>query len=80
MTVLIAKDWDEHFVAETLFLRVPIDVEEAGVSAGGAVLKDIPPEAILAADRHVVGDDVEDLAEAVFAELLREAFVGFAAA
>ncbi len=78
--ILAGEDGDEYLVAKALLLGVPVDVEEGGVAASGAVFEDIPPEAVLAADGHVVGDDVEDLAEAVFAESFGEALVGQGAA
>jgi hypothetical protein len=79
-TVLVGEDRDENFIAEALLGGVPIDVEEAGVAAVGAVFEDVPPVAILFAETHVVGDDVEDLAEAVLAEGFVEALVSFGAA
>ena len=78
--VLVAEDRDQDLVAETGFLGVPLDVEEGGVAGAGAVFEDVPPEAVFGADGHVVGDDVKDLAEVIFAQGLAEGFVGFVAA
>jgi hypothetical protein len=74
--VLVAEDGDEDLVAEALLLGLPVDVEERGVAAGGAVFEHVPPVAVLAAQRHVVGHDVEDLAELDLAQTVAEAFVG----
>jgi hypothetical protein len=50
--------------------RVPVDVEPAGVRRGGAVRQHVPPPRVVPRrrDAHVVGDDVEYLAEPVLAQ------------
>ena len=73
LTVVLAKDRNENFVAE-LFLRgMPLDVKVRGVRTGRAILENIPPPFVLrAGDRHVIGDDVENLPEVVAAERFAE--------
>ena len=52
--------------------RGEIDVEEIGVGAVAAILQQIEPVGVVAAaDRHVIGDDVEDDADARFAQSRR---------
>ncbi len=49
--------------------RLPGDVEIGGVGRRGAVLQHVvPPRVLVAEDAHVVGHDVEDLAQAVFVQ------------
>jgi len=77
--VVVAEDRQQHRVVQPRLGGVPVDVEEAGVAAGGAILQHVPPPAVapfaIAGDRHVVGDDVEHLAEPVLAERRAEAGV-----
>ena len=48
---------------------LPGDVEIAGVRRGGSVFQHVvPPDVFVADDAHVVGHDVEDLAEVVLAQ------------
>ena len=64
--VVVAQDRQQDEVPQVRLGRVPVDVEVAGVAARRAVLQHVPPPGVLGArDRHVVGDDVEDLAEAL---------------
>ena len=76
-SVLVAEDGDEHFVLEPDFRGVPVDVEPGGETTGRTVLEDVPPVLILRADGHVVGNDVQDLAEAEFSETRAETLMGF---
>ncbi len=79
-TVLIFEDGHEDLVAQAFLVGVPVDVEEAVVAAVVAVLKHIVPVAVLLTEAHVVGHDVEYLAEADFAEPAAESLMRRAAA
>jgi hypothetical protein len=60
-----SSDGQEHGVAELGLRRVPVHVEIGGVAGRRAVLQHVPPPAVVRRDdRHVVGDDVEELAHA----------------
>ena len=61
-------------------MRLPVDIEEGGVAAGRAVLQHVPPVAVLLAQRHVVGHDVQHLAQPSLAQPLAEALVRLRAA
>ncbi len=41
--VLVGEDRHQNLVAQTLLLRLPVDVEEGGVAARGSVLQHVPP-------------------------------------
>ncbi len=76
-TVVIAEDGKQGLILKALIARMPVDVEEAGEAGRGPVLEHIPPPAVvLAGDGHVVGDDVDHLAEAVALQGGHEAGVG----
>ncbi len=68
--VLVAQHGHKDLVAQLFFRRVPIDVEEGGEAAGGAIFQHIPPHAVFAVHRHVVRHNVEHLAQAKFAQML----------
>ena len=60
---------------------MPVDVEVLGVVAAVAVAEEVPPPAVLLAGyRHVVGHDVQDLAELVFPQRPAETSVSLGAA
>ena len=65
---VVAQHGKQHLVAQALLGWRPFDVEEVGEQAGRAVFQDVPPPGVACADGHVVGDDVEQLAERVFTQ------------
>src|SRR5262249_61831908 len=72
---MVAKDGHEDAIVELLLVRLPIDVEVGGVAAGGAIFQHIPPPAIAGVrDAHVIGHDIEDLAEMMLAERIAKLF------
>ena len=63
-SVVVAEDRQEDRVAQLLLGWVPRDVEVPGPRRRRPVLEHVPPPAVLGAgDGHVVGDDVEHLAQ-----------------
>ncbi len=63
--VVVAENREQHHVAQLGLGGIPVHVEVRGVDAGGPVFEDIPPPGVLPpGDRHVVRNDVEDLAQA----------------
>src|SRR5215217_4320870 len=48
----------------------PVDVEEGSVRRGSAALQHVVPQGVVAADAHMVGNDVEKLAHIVVPERL----------
>ena len=60
----------QHFAAQIRIWRVPVDVEIFRVAALPAARQHIHPPAVAAADRHVVGDDVDDQSQLMPAQLL----------
>src|SRR6185312_3206072 len=71
--VLVVEHWRQNFIAQPLFLRLPVDVEKRGIAARGAILQYIPPVAVLLTERHMVGHNVEHLPESDLFELSAEA-------
>ena len=64
--VLVGQDGEQHLVGQLALHGMPVDVEERGARRAGAVLEDVePPRVGVARDAHVIGDDVEDEAEAM---------------
>ena len=79
--VMVAEDRQEYAIAQSALGRVPVDVEVRRIAAGWAVLQHIPPPRVLGArDRHMIGHNVEHLAEPMTAERLAEAGVGLSPA
>ena len=67
--VVVAEDGHEDHVAQPLLGRVPLDIEVARVAARLPVLEHVPPPRVLRPrDRHVVGHQVDDMAQAVLAQ------------
>src|SRR5229473_2145172 len=62
--VLIAEDREENLVLQLFCDRVPIDVEVLGVERSGAIFEHVVPPGIAAIDPHVVGNEIEQLAQA----------------
>ena len=62
--VVVGEHRQQHLVPETRLRAVPVDVEVARVAAGRPVLQHVPPPGVFRAGGHVVGHDVEDLAQA----------------
>ena len=68
-TVAFAEHRQQDAMAQFCFRRIPVDIEVGGISAGRAVLQHVPPPCVLTpADRHMVGHDVEQMAETVRAQ------------
>ena len=64
--VLVGQDGQQHLVGQLALHGMPVDVEERGPRRAGAVLEHVePPRVGVARDAHVIGDDVEDEAEAM---------------
>ena len=63
----LAQDRQQDLVAGQ-----PVDVEEAGISAGAAMAQHVGPPGIGGVGRHVIGHDVDDQAEARGGELGRQ--------
>ncbi len=73
---VIAEDRQQHHVAPPLLARLPVDVEIGGVAARRTVLEHVPPPAVGGpGDGHVIGDDVEDLAQALAGQRLAQSRV-----
>ena len=80
-TILITEHRDQHLPLQFAFEGFPVDVEIASVGRGSTVFQDIePPGIVLAQDAHVIGNDVENLAHAMFVKGVHEALVIFGAA
>ena len=63
-SVMFAQLRDQEFVAQFLLWRLPVDVEEAGVTAGRTIFQHVPPVTVqAAADGHMVRDDIQNLAQ-----------------
>ncbi len=64
--VLLAEEGDQQLARQVAPVRLPVDVEPAGDVGVRAPFQHVePPGVVGAADAHVVGHEVEDLAEAV---------------
>ena len=62
--VVVAEDRHQHRGRQLVLRRVPVDVEMGRVPARRPVLQHVPPPGVgPAGQRHVVGHDVEHLAE-----------------
>src|SRR5215469_11234592 len=70
--VLVVENGNENLIAETFFVGVPVDIEEGVVAAVVAVFEHVVPIAVLVAETHVIGNDVEHLPETDIAETLAE--------
>src|SRR5215469_9637848 len=71
--VVVGQHRDQDRVFELRLWRAPVDVEVGCVPAGSAVLQHVPPPAVVAAGNgHVVGDDIQQLAEAIHAKAVAE--------
>src|SRR4051812_39392879 len=69
--VVVAKDREQDLTTQLLVAcGSPVDVEERRVGRGAAVLQHVVPQGVVAADAHVVGHDIEELAHAVVSERL----------
>jgi hypothetical protein len=66
--ILVAQHRNQHFILQLGLGRVPIDVEPCGKAAGRAILKHIPPVTVFAPDGHVVGHNIQHLAQPQFAQ------------
>ena len=74
--VVVAQDRQQDGVAHLPDRRSPTRRRRSGVATRRTVLQHVPPAGVVrAADGHVIGHDVEDLAEAVLAEGRAEALV-----
>lgn len=74
---MISEQGQEHGVAELHLWRVPIHIEVRGVAAGRTVFQHIPPPGVLpAADRHMIRDNIEHVAQPVLSQDVTEASVG----
>ena len=64
LPVGVAQDGYQHLAAQAGIVRLPIDVEEAGELALGAVGQHVaPPRIVGRIRRHVIGHDVRDQAQ-----------------
>jgi hypothetical protein len=75
--VLVGQDRDQDLLAQALFLRLPVHVEERRILARRSILQHVPPIAVLAAQRHVVGHNVQHLAQPQLAQPGAEMVVPF---
>lgn len=73
--ILITQDRDQNFILQFDFVRMPIDVEPCGVAARRSIFENIPPGPILRSRGHVIGHDVEHLAELQLLQALTKASV-----
>src|SRR5262249_19365606 len=78
--VVVGQHRQEHDVAQAGLWRIPVDVEVRRVAARRAVFQHVPPPRVVGADRHVIRDDVEHLAEAGAPQRLGQARVAWRAA
>ncbi len=68
--VMIPEHREQHRIAQFRLRRVPLDVKVGGVTARRTVFQYIPPPwVVLAADRHVIGDNVEHLPKSALPQL-----------
>ena len=64
--IVAAQEGHQQLTAQQRVVGAPLDIEELGVGAGFAPFQHVePPGVAVAADRHVVGDDVQDQTHAV---------------
>ncbi len=69
VTVLLAEERQQYFSAQLGAQRTPVDVEVVGVVRVLAPGEQIePPRVVVAADPHVVRDEVQDVAHSVRAQ------------
>ena len=62
--VLVAEERHQDLVLEVRGFGVPVDVEPPGIAGVHPPFEHVEPERIVgAADAHVVGHEIEDLAE-----------------
>src|SRR5690348_17286532 len=80
LPILVCQDRHQNLVAESLLIRLPVDIKERGVPARDAILKHIPPVSVLAAERHVIWNNIQYLAESGLTERVTESLVSLCAA
>ncbi len=78
-SVVVAQEGEEDLLVGGA-VGVPVDVEGGRPPAGLAVLQDVPPPGVGLADGHVVGDDVDHLAQSPAGQGLRQPLVAGLAA
>ena len=61
--IVVAQHRQQHGVAVTRLGRVPFDVEKCGIAPGRTIFQHILPPGVLGADRHMVGNHIEHLAQ-----------------
>jgi hypothetical protein len=67
--VMIAEDRQEYARAQSALGRIPVDVEVCRITDRWYILEHIPPPRVLGTcDRHMIGHNVEHLAEPMAAE------------
>jgi hypothetical protein len=67
--ILFAEKRNEQFAAQVGMVRLPVDVEPACVDGFLAPFEHVEPQRVVStADAYVVGDEVEDLPQAIFPE------------
>ena len=65
LPILLSQHRQQDLVLQLLLDGPPIDVEIGRIGRAGAVLQNVvPPRVFQRGGAHVVGDDVEDLAQA----------------
>ena len=80
-SVLVAEDRQQQLVAQRGLDRRPVDVEERRARRTRAVFEDVtPPEVCRRADPHVIGNEVDHVAEAERLQPLHESGVSLRAA
>src|SRR5688572_6468782 len=64
--IMIAQHWEQHHIAQLGLWWVPFDIEVGSITAGLAILQDVPPPGIFSpANRHMIRNNVENLFEPV---------------
>lgn len=67
--VMIAENGQNDLVSQSLLGGVPLDIEIGRVPAGSPVFERVPPPGVvLSRDRHVIGNNIEHLAEPIFSK------------
>ena len=71
--VLISQDWNQNFSLEFILQRLPVDIEEVGITGGLSIFQDVQPPAVVTPHHsHVIGYDVQDLSHGVSAKFTNE--------
>ncbi len=77
LPIVAAEEGQQQLAFHQRVRGMPLDIEELTVRAQTPPLQQVqPPGVVIAAHRHVVGDDIQDQAHAVLAQGIHQPYQG----